>query len=253
MPAHSINTPPHDVRRFNRRSRQTEVMSGIFEEVVSYDGAKQFLLVVVTLAWLYMAGYLANTFAMLWGKWIPALTGMPVKRIDAGKLHSDGNRLLGDGKTWNGFIGGSMTAGLLTMLQHHLTKGQVLAGDRPAVDLLAGVSEEAWFWVGGAYGAAFVLGCVLGFGTMTGDAVGSFIKRRRGMKREGDVSSKAPLLDTLPFIILLYAFGLLLLGDALHGQRAFILPMLATLIATPMVHRLFNLVGYKLGLKSVPY
>ena len=73
------------------------------------------------------------------------------------------------------------------------------------------------------------------------------------MKREGDGSSKAPLLDTLPFIILLYAFGLLLLGDALHGQRAFILPMLATLIATPLVHRLFNLVGYKLGLKSVPY
>ena len=190
---------------------------------------------------------------MLWGKWIPSLTGMPVKPIDAGRLHSDGNRMLGDGKTWNGFIGGSMTAGLLTMLQHHLSAGRVLAGDRPTVDILAGVSEDAWFWVGGAYGAAFVLGCVLGFGTMTGDAVGSFIKRRRGMKREGEVSSKAPLLDTLPFAILLYTFGLLFLPQALHGQTEFILPMLATLIATPVVHRLFNLAGYRLGLKSVPY
>ena len=228
-------------------------MSGPLREITAWDGPQEFLLVVVTLAWLYMAGYLANTFAMLWGKWIPALTGMPVRPIDAGRLHSDGNRVLGDGKTWNGFIGGSLTAGLLTMLQYRLSAGRILPGERPSVDLLASVPEDAWFWIGGPYGAAFILGCVLGFGTMTGDALGSFVKRRRGLKREGEVSSKAPLLDTLPFVILLYGFGLLFLQAAPHGRVAFILPMLATLIATPIVHRLFNLAGYRLGLKSVPY
>ena len=39
---------------------------------------------------------------------------------------------------------------------------------------------------------------LLGFACLVGDMTGSFFKRRRGLKREGDVSSKAPLLDTLP-------------------------------------------------------
>ena len=36
--------------------------------------------------------YLANTIAVLTGGKYP---------IDQGKLHSDGNRILGDGKTWS--------------------------------------------------------------------------------------------------------------------------------------------------------
>ena len=43
--------------------------------------------------------YLANTFAVLTGGKYP---------IDKGKLHSDGNRILGDGKTWSGLIGGTI-------------------------------------------------------------------------------------------------------------------------------------------------
>ena len=31
-------------------------------------------------------------------------------------LFKDGNRILGDGKTWNGLIGGSLTSGLLCLL-----------------------------------------------------------------------------------------------------------------------------------------
>ena len=31
-------------------------------------------------------------------------------------MHKDGNRILGDGKTWNGLIGGSVTSGLLCWL-----------------------------------------------------------------------------------------------------------------------------------------
>ena len=54
--------------------------------------------------WLYIPGYLSNTAAMLGGKWIPELTGISVYPIDAGRRLSDGNRILGDGKTWNGFI-----------------------------------------------------------------------------------------------------------------------------------------------------
>ena len=65
--------------------------------------------------WLYLPGFLANTFAMMWGKWLPK-TGYGPWPIDGGRTLSDGKRILGDGKTWNGLIGGSLTSGLLCML-----------------------------------------------------------------------------------------------------------------------------------------
>jgi dolichol kinase len=75
----------------------------------------QFLELCILTLWLYMPGFLANTFAMLWGKWLPK-TGYGPWPIDGGRTLSDGNRILGDGKTWNGLIGGSLTSGLLSVL-----------------------------------------------------------------------------------------------------------------------------------------
>ena len=65
--------------------------------------------------WLYLPGFLANTFAMMWGKWLPK-TGYGPWPIDGGRNWKDGNRILGDGKTWNGLIGGSVTSGLLCVI-----------------------------------------------------------------------------------------------------------------------------------------
>ena len=61
---------------------------------------------------------------------------------------------------------------------------------------------------------------------------GSFFKRRRGMKREGNISSKAPLLDTLPFAIMVFLWGQLFLGDSLLSQSELILPMIIMVIFT---------------------
>ena len=58
------------------------------------------LLALMTL-WLYLPGFIANTFAMMWGKWLPK-TGYGPWPIDGGRVMKDGNRILGDGKTWNG-------------------------------------------------------------------------------------------------------------------------------------------------------
>ena len=210
-----------------------------------------FPLLVVTVLWLYLPGYLVNTWAMLWGKWLPK-TGYGPWPIDGGRRHSDGNRLLGDGKTWNGLIGGSLTSGLLAILQVHLTceKGFDSA---PFMDLLFGVSTDSWYYIGGWAGTAFVVGTLLGFTSLLGDITGSYIKRRRGLKREGDQSSKAPLLDTLPFAIFTFAGGLLLLPGSVHSDAALIPAMIGMLVLTPLIHRLFNLMGYKLGWKDVPY
>ena len=98
--------------------------------------------------------------------------------------------MLGDGKTWNGLIGGSLTAGLLCMLQVALV-GTTFDEASVFVSPLTG-SDGAWFSIGGPWLTAYVLGTFLGFACLVGDMTGSFFKRRRGLKREGEVSSKAP-------------------------------------------------------------
>ena len=113
--------------------------------------------------------------------------------------------------------------------------------------------EDTWWDLGSMNASAFLLGTMLGFFCLLGDMTGSFFKRRRGLKREGDVSSKAPLLDTLPFAIMLFVCGQLFLGTALLSSTALLPSMIALVIATPVLHRSFNLIGYAIGWKDVPY
>jgi CDP-2,3-bis-(O-geranylgeranyl)-sn-glycerol synthase len=167
----------------------------------------------------------------------------------------DGNRMLGDGKTWNGLIGGSLTSGLLCVIIVSTM------GDVPDIDSveskifahpLTGF-ENSWFDLGSTTVSAFILGTFLGFACLVGDSTGSFFKRRRGLKREGDISSKAPLLDTLPFAIMVFLWGQLFLGESLLSQSELVVPMLIMIVITPILHRSFNLIGYYIGWKDVPY
>ena len=96
--------------------------------------------------------------------------------IDNGRVAWDGNRWLGDGKTWQGLIVATIVGGLT---------GYFL----------------------GFYGyGSLLLGLWMGFSAIVGDMVGSFIKRRKGMGR----GENAGLLDSLDFItvgiILTYPF-----------------------------------------------
>ena len=113
--------------------------------------------------------------------------------------------------------------------------------------------EDSWFNVGGPKLSAFILGSFLGFACLLGDSTGSFVKRRRGLKREGEVSSKAPLLDTLPFAIMVFLWGQLFLGASLLSSSELLIPMLLLVVITPVLHRSFNLIGYAIGWKDVPY
>ena len=214
-----------------------------------------FLLCLLTL-WLYLPGFLANTFAMMWGKWFPK-TGYGPWPIDGGRVMKDGNRMLGDGKTWNGLIGGSLTSGLLCgIMAVTLPEGTIetvfSTGSTVFANPLLG-SDQAWFDVGGTVGTAFILGTFLGLACLVGDSTGSFFKRRRGLKREGDISSKAPLLDTLPFAIMVFLWGQLFLGTSVLAAEELRLPMIGLILFTPVLHRTFNIIGYKIGWKDVPY
>ena len=115
-------------------------------------------------------------------------------------------------------------------------------------------AEDAWFYIGGANGALpSRLAPSSDLPVWWATARRSFVKRRRGLKREGDVSSKAPLLDTLPFAIMVFLWGQLFLGPSVLAAEELRLPMLVLVLITPVLHRSFNLIGYKIGWKDVPY
>ncbi len=212
-----------------------------------------FALNVITVLILYGPAYLANTGAMLFGKWMPDKFGYENHKIDGGKVHSDGNRILGDGKSWEGLFGGGIFSGILVIISHYIWEGNTAPEDLPFIDPLLITDSTDWFWIGNEWGAAFVLGFTLGFACMLGDMAGSFVKRRQGLKREGEVSSKAPLLDTLPFAIFIFLSAAIFFRDQVMMHSNLATSIIAIIILTPIIHRSFNILGYRLGLKSVPY
>ncbi len=124
--------------------------------------------------------------------------------IDGGRVWRDGRRLLGDGKTRRGFIGG------------------VLIGT-----LVGGVVQ--YFITPGFYGSletAVKLAFLLSFGALVGDLVGSFIKRRANLPR----GYPAVGLDQLGFLIsaLAFAYPVKTLSS---GQIIFLL-----VVSPPFIH-----------------
>ena len=215
--------------------------------------ARDFAVNVLTVLVLYGPAYLANTGAMLFGKWIPDKTGFENHKIDGGRVNSDGNRLLGDGKSWEGLFGGGFFSGILVMIAHYVWDNNTPAAHRPFIDPLLISDSSNWFWIGNEWIGAFVLGFTLGFACMLGDMAGSYVKRRQGLKREGEVSSRAPLLDTLPFAIFIFLAAAIFFNDQVMMHSQLTWPIIAIIVLTPIIHRSFNILGYRLGLKSVPY
>jgi CDP-2,3-bis-(O-geranylgeranyl)-sn-glycerol synthase len=187
---------------------------------------------------------MSPTEAALAGLWLmlPALVPNPAavllgggRPIDLGRSWR-GRRLLGDGKTWRGFIGGA-TCGILVGL---LQIGVVEWGDL----------GDAWSFGAWPYALTVVIG--LGLGSMLGDSMGSFVKRRIGFDR----GTKAPGLDQYNFIIGALAIVIVfrftwfdehfIEGNAVWG-------VVALLIVVPLLHRGINIIGYKLGKKNVPW
>ena len=88
----------------------------------------------------------------------------------------------------------------------------------------------------------FLLGALLGFGAMTGDAVKSFFKRQRGIPPG---KSWFPF-DQLDFVVGGLLFAALVAVPTLVG-------VIIILALTPIFHVVSNVVDHKIGLKEVPY
>jgi CDP-2,3-bis-(O-geranylgeranyl)-sn-glycerol synthase len=181
----------------------------------------QFILKTVCMTvWLLLPAYTPNNFAVVFGG------GKP---MDFGRNFIDGKRILGNGKTVRGFIAG-IFGGILV---GHL---QLLIENVLNFELYSSIE----------YSSFLTLVIALAFGAMTGDVVGSFIKRRTGFER----GQSFPLLDQLGFLAFALLFASFFTGFKILFKFQIII---AAFIITPALHLLTNYIAYRLGLKDVPW
>jgi len=170
------------------------------------------LLSMLKAVWFALPAYIANAS--------PVVLARVLKRrhpLDMGAKFVDGKRVLGDSKTIEGFVFG-ISMGFLT----GLVQGMLVDG--------------VWVHV--------LRGFVLGFGAMVGDSLGSFIKRRMGLRP----GQPAPLLDQAMFIAVALLFA--------YMAKLYPLTMFQTiflLVFTPVLHIVSNVFAYILKLKDVPW
>ena len=174
--------------------------------------------------WLGLSAWIANATPVLGGG------GRP---IDGGRMFRDGNRILGDGKSIRGFVIGVFFGTLVGV-------GQVIVAPylRPLLAQFVTITPEMDYVLFISIPATFLLSV----GALTGDLVGSFIKRRVNVKS----GAPSPFLDQLGFIImaLIFAFPLLIPSPVY---------VIILILATLGIHWLSNALGFLLGLKENPW
>lgn len=136
--------------------------------------------------YLMIPAYFANGSALVFGG------GMP---IDFGKSAWDGRRFVGDGCTWKGLIGGGLLGTVVGGILGFLA-------DCGIASVLFNISASQITLVSGSIAQGLLIGCLLGFGALIGDVIGSFIKRRLNFERGKPV----PLLDQLDFVVVALIF-----------------------------------------------
>ena len=172
---------------------------------------------ILEVLWFILPAYAANSVAV-------DVSAVPFLKkysqpMDFGASFM-GKRILGDGKTWRGFICG------------------ILAG--VIVGFVQSVLQARYSW--GVLEMSVLLAFLLSFGAMTGDLIESFIKRRMGF-----VSGQSlPLLDQLDFVFGAFYFAWLLVPvDLMFFAVA--------LVATIPIHYAANLIAWALKLKKFPW
>lgn len=185
---------------------------------------------ILIVLWVMGPAYIANSVAVLTGGRYP---------IDQGKISSDGNRILGDGKTWSGLLGGTLGGIIFGILLD-------AADSRMALEHLTGEEYEKSLWGSNPILVFFLLS----FGALLGDMTASFYKRRQNLQR-GD---KFALLDMYDFIFMSLLLCFIferdwLLSWILDGS----VPLFTILVLTPFLHRGVNIIGYKIGVKNEPW
>lgn len=170
------------------------------------------LLLILQSLWFIFPAYAANAAPIL-------IKG--TRPIDFG-AHLGRYRLLGDGKTIEGAVGGTVIGALVGLLQMNIHNA--LPSESGLIKL------------------TLPLIVLLSIGAILGDIMGAFIKRRLGIPR----GYPAPLLDQLDFLA-----GALIATSAIieiNKTMAIVL-----LVSTPLIHLATNRISFWLKMKKVPW
>ena len=184
---------------------------------------------LIGVLWVLTPAYIANALATL-----PRGRGPP---MDLGRVWAgDGRRVLGPSKTWSGFLAGGFGA-----IPFGLIEAWAILAAPPNWKLVPVLAPSVL--------AAVPVVALLTFGAMTGDAFGSFLKRRLG--RES--GTRTLLLDQLPFVLVPIGLGFVAYPSVFVPVFVSGWGILWLLFFTLGLHTLFNWIGYKAGLKKVPW
>ena len=148
----------------------------------------------------------------------------------------DGRRILGPSKTWSGFLFGAFLGAAIALLEAWL-----ILHAPPDLQLVPPYAPSVV--------AAIPVAFLLSGGAMSGDAVGSFLKRRLGYGSGARVIG----LDQLPFVLLPIGIGLLAYPSVFVPSFFSLEALLWVLLLTLGLHTLFNWIGFKIGTKKVPW
>lgn len=140
--------------------------------------------------------------------------------LDMGKRFVDGKRIFGDGKTLEGTLFGILTGFVYFFTLYILSKSL-------GIELYSNWIE----------------GILLVTGTMFGDVLGSFIKRRMGIER----GEMLPIFDQTGFLIFAIIFRSIAFGPLPYDFVIYV--FMITFIA----HIFTNISAFKMGLKKKPY
>jgi len=174
-----------------------------------------------TLVWVLVPAFIANGAALLSMK-IKPLQFLAIP-VDLGRKWFDKRRIIGDSKTFRGFIFGISSA---------IGSGIVIfyTSKYFGIDIFSSLNYS------------LLIGTLMGFGALLGDTVKSFFKRRMGLKEGKNLI----FFDQLDFLI-----GAILISLPLtHFPASFILIMIS---ATFVLHILTNVIAFYSRLKKVPW
>lgn len=170
-------------------------------------------LTVISLVIMMIPAYVANS--------IPVVLGGGAK-LDLERKFFDGRRIFGDGKTIRGFFAGVF--------------GGVFAGGIVSQLTVLNFFPDAR--------AQFMCFAAMSLGTMVGDALGSFLKRRFGIE-----PGKPFIADQLMFLVIALVFAYPFVSGEIYGWQ----PLAFLFIVTYVLHTGSNFVANKVGLKNVPW
>ena len=183
------------------------------------------LIFLLGAVYFMLPAYVANLSGLAFGGGIP---------IDGGKDFRDGRRLIGNGVTWKGLQNGTIVGTLVGVVLGIIG---MFYGDLST--LTGGIID---LHVYGSVLSGLILGFLMAFGALVGDAVGSFLKRRIGIER----GAPAPVMDQLDFVIGALVFSLLVVR--ISWSLFFVICLLSIIL-----HVGANTVAYFLGMKDVWY